>query len=325
VKDVRSLNLWRLDAAAASARRSGHRSCRRSSSSSWRSLLSVGATTPFAGSLTVFLVTAAAAPAAAASCECAARAALAGAARQRDVFSGVRAAVEVGLARVASCSIAHDLNNPLAIMNEEAGWLQDLLDSTDTDAAIIRQEVASSVEQLQILSGRCREIARRMLTRTRGPDAASGQVDLNSLLTKTLYLVETELVATGVRVVKHLEAGLPPVGGSAGELRQVLLHLMKNALDAMKGTGGTLTITTERVGDAVRATVADSGQGMPPEVLARIFEPFFTTKGEEQGTGLGLTIGMWIVQRIGGRLDVARRAWAARFMSHCRSRIPGIL
>ena len=143
-----------------------------------------------------------------------------------------------------------------------------------------------------------------------GSDTASGQVDLNTLLTKTLYLVETELVATGVRVVKRLAAGLPPVAGSVAELRQVLLHLMKNALDAMKGTGGTLTITTARVGDAVRATVADTGHGMPPELLERVFEPFFTTKGEEQGTGLGLTIGMWIVQRIGGRHR--RREYAGR-------------
>jgi two-component system NtrC family sensor kinase len=305
VKDVRTLNLWQPDAFAGVRR------------AVWASVvpplvffvlavaLSLGATTPFSGSLSVFVIAAFAASAAAASWVSVRLVQqLRAIVRQRDAFYQEFARLsKLASLGEAACSIAHDLNNPLAIMNEEAGWLQDLLASTDTDAQIIRHEVTSSVEQLQIQIGRCRGIARRMLTWTRGSDTASGQVDLNTLLTKTLYLVETELVATGVRVEKRLAAGLPPVAGSVAELRQVLLHLMKNALDAMKGTGGTLTITTARVDDAVRATVADSGHGMPPELLARIFEPFFTTKGEELGTGLGLTIGMWIVQRIGGRLD----------------------
>jgi two-component system NtrC family sensor kinase len=225
--------------------------------------------------------------------------------RQRDAFYQEFARLsKLASLGEAACSIAHDLNNPLAIMNEEAGWLQDLLNSTDTDAEVTRREFAASVEQVQIQIGRCREITRRMLTWTRDPEEPSGQVDINTLLMKTLYLVETELVATGVRVVKQLEPGLPLLKGSAAELRQVLLHLMKNALDAMKGTGGTMTITTARAGGSIRATIADTGPGIPPEVLARIFEPFFTTKGEEHGTGLGLTISTWILQRTGGRIDV---------------------
>jgi two-component system NtrC family sensor kinase len=225
--------------------------------------------------------------------------------RQRDAFYQEFARLsKLAALGEASCSIAHDLNNPLAIMNEEAGWIQDLLHGAEPDSEVTRREFAASVEQVQIQIGRCREIARRMLTWTRDPEEPSGQVDINTLLTKTLYLVETELVATGVRVVKHLDAGLPFVQGTAAELRQVLLHLMKNALDAMKGTGGTLTISTARAGDAVRASVSDTGPGIRPELLERVFEPFVTTKGEEEGTGLGLTIGTWIVQRIGGRIDV---------------------
>ena len=225
--------------------------------------------------------------------------------RQRDAFyqefSRLSKLASLG---EASCSIAHDLNNPLAIMNEEAGWLQDLLDATDTDPDVTRREFTASVEQVQIQIGRCREIARRMLTWTREPEEPSGQVDVNLLLTKTLYLVETELVATGVRVVRQLAAELPFVRGSSADLRQVFLHLMKNALDAMKGTGGTLTIMTRRAGGRVRVTIADTGPGIQPEALSRIFEPFFTTKGEELGTGLGLTISLWIVQRIDGRIEV---------------------
>ena len=225
--------------------------------------------------------------------------------RQRDAFYQEFARLsKLASLGEASCSIAHDLNNPLAIMNEEAGWMQDLLHGAESDDTVTRSEFAASVEQLQIQIGRCREIARRMLTWTRDPEEPPGQIDINTLLTKTLYLVETDLVATGVRVVKHLDGTLPLVTGNAAELRQVLLHLMKNALDAMKGVGGTLTITTAEVGDGVRVSVSDTGPGIAPELLGRIFEPFFTTKAEGHGAGLGLTISTWIVQRSGGRIDV---------------------
>ncbi|MCX6543307.1 MAG: ATP-binding protein [Acidobacteria bacterium] len=225
--------------------------------------------------------------------------------RQRDAFYQEFARLsKLASLGEASCSIAHDLNNPLAIMNEEAGWMQDLLNGAESDDAVTRSEFSASVEQLRMQIGRCREIARRMLTWTRDPEEPPGQVDINTLLTKTLYLVETDLVATGVRVIKHLDGTLPLVQGHAAELRQVLLHLMKNALDAMKGAGGTLTITTARSGDAVRASISDTGPGIAPDLLGRIFEPFFTTKAQEQGAGLGLTISTWIVQRSGGRIDL---------------------
>ena len=306
MKEIRTSNLWRSD---------GPPDVRRAV---WASvapplmfvvlvvMLTAGATTSSRGRMaTLMVVACAASVAAAAWVSVRLVQQLRAVVRQRDAFYQEFARLsKLASLGEAACSIAHDLNNPLAIMNEEAGWLQDLLNSTDTHADVMRREFAASVEQVQIQIGRCREIARRMLTWTRNPEEPSGQVDINTLLTKTLYLVETELVATGVRVLKQLEPGLPLVMGSAAELRQVLLHLMKNALDAMKGTGGTLTITTVRAGDAVRASIADSGPGIQPDVVARIFEPFFTTKGEEQGTGLGLTISLWIVQRIGGRIDV---------------------
>ena len=306
MKDIRASNLWRPD---------GPPDVRRAV---WASvapplmfvglivILTAGAATSSRGRLATLLVVACAASAAAAAWVSVRLVThLRAVVRQRDAFYQEFARLsKLASLGEASCSIAHDLNNPLAIMNEEAGWLQDLLNSTDTDPEVTRREFVGSVEQLQIQIGRCREIARRLLTWTRDPEEPSGQVDINTLITKTLYLVETELVATGVRVVKHLDTGLPLVMGSAAELRQVLLHLMKNALDAMKGTGGRLTITTARAGDAVRATIADSGSGIRPEMVARIFEPFVTTKGEEHGTGLGLTISLWIVQRIGGRIDV---------------------
>jgi len=225
--------------------------------------------------------------------------------RQRDAFyqEMARLSKAASLGEISS-SIAHDLNNPLAIINEEAGWLLDLLEGRELDQEPVRREFESSVAQIRVQIKRASEFTRRLLSWTRDADRVGGPLDLNLLLSKTLYLVENELAEAGVTVVKRLDPGLPGVAGNEAELRQVFLHLMKNALDAMKGAGGTLTISTEVAGGAVRASVADTGTGIPPEILGRIFEPFFTTKPEGYGSGLGLPISAWIVERAGGRIEV---------------------
>ena len=135
-------------------------------------------------------------------------------------------------------------------------------------------------------------------------DARADAVDVNALLEKTLVLLESDLLEARVTIDRRLDRSLPPVAGSAGELRQAFLHLIKNGADAMKGRGGVLTVETARRGAAVRVSIGDTGTGIAPELLARIFEPFFTTKPDGYGTGLGLPITTWIVQRYGGRLDV---------------------
>jgi two-component system NtrC family sensor kinase len=204
----------------------------------------------------------------------------------------------------ATSSIVHDLNNPLAIMNEEAGWMEDLLRGVGGDTEATRQEFANSVEQILIQIRRSRDITRRVLNWGRALGEEGGGVDVNLLLNKTLYLVESDMEPVSVRVVKRFAGGLPLVRGPASELRQVVLNLTKNALDAMKDGGGQLTIETARAGGSVRVSITDSGAGIAPEVLPHIFEPFFTTKPEGMGSGLGLPIVKWIVQRVGGSIEV---------------------
>ncbi len=225
---------------------------------------------------------------------------------QRDAFYAelTRLSKVASLGEVSS-GIAHDLNNPLAVMNEEAGWIADLLRGEENGSAHTRDEILNSVDQIQVQIRRSRDIVRRVLNWARDADEEAGAVDLNALLDKTLYLLESDLQTANVRVVRRLEADLPPVAAGAVELRQVLINLMKNALDAMEG-GGTLTLTTERTGDgSVLAAISDTGRGIPADQVPRLFEPFFTTKPEGRGTGLGLSISSWIVRKLGGRIDVA--------------------
>ena len=225
--------------------------------------------------------------------------------RQRDAFyqEFLRLSKVASLGEVAS-SIAHDLNNPLAIMHEEAGWIQDLLRDGGSPTEASRAEVANSVEQIEIQIRRSREITQRLLHWARETEPKSEALDVNLLLSKTLYLLESDLQTAQVQVVKAFSPELPLVHGSTPELRQVFLNLMKNAVDAMKTSGGTLTLSTAGGADEVRVSVADTGPGIEAERVEHLFEPFVSTKPEGEGTGLGLPISRWIVRRLGGRIEV---------------------
>jgi two-component system NtrC family sensor kinase len=151
---------------------------------------------------------------------------------------------------------------------------------------------------------RAGSVTRRLLHWARDMDRPTDVLDVNKLLTRTIYLLENDLAAGNVRIVRRFEPDLPMAVGDEPEIIQVFLHLMKNALDAMKGTGGTLTMTTALRDGLIVIQVADTGPGIPPELVERIFEPFFTTKPAGEGTGLGLAISAWIVQRAGGQIAV---------------------
>ncbi len=219
----------------------------------------------------------------------------------------LRTSRTAGLGELAS-AIAHDINNPLAIMHEEAGWIQDLLQRPDAGGKASLEEIANSASQIEAQIRRSREITRRILDWTRDGGRGAEVADFNALLNKTLYLMEGELQSSGVRVAKHFAAKLPLVKGQASEWQQVFLNLIKNALDAMRPVGGgLLTLSTSESGGEVRAVVGDTGPGIPPEDAERIFEPFFTTKAAGEGTGLGLPVSRWIARKQGGSIGVESR------------------
>jgi two-component system NtrC family sensor kinase len=97
---------------------------------------------------------------------------------------------------------------------------------------------------------------------------------------------------------------IPDITCASSQINQVFLNLLTNAVQAMPGERGTLTLTTRREGDGVAVDVEDNGAGIPPEVMSRIFDPFFTTKEVGKGTGLGLSISYKIIQQHGGKISV---------------------
>ncbi len=127
---------------------------------------------------------------------------------------------------------------------------------------------------------------------------------VNDLIVQAIALQEDKAQRRHVRVELGLADGLPSVpGGSC--LFQVFTNLVSNALDAMEAGGGTLAVRSWRENGSVVVQVADTGHGMPPEVLARLFRPFFTTKPAGKGMGLGLAVCREVLDRLRGRISVS--------------------
>jgi len=203
-----------------------------------------------------------------------------------------------------AAGIAHEINNPVAIMVEEAGWIQDLLEDEDLAQTENKAEFERALQQIKNQGKRCKEITHKLLSFARKTDSRVEAVAINELLEEMVSLSAQRARYSKVTIETDLAEELPPLHISQTELQQVFLNLINNALDAMNQTGGSLKISSHLADDKVLIEVADTGPGIPRANLARIFDPFFTTKPVGKGTGLGLSICYGIIKKMGGEIDV---------------------
>jgi len=230
---------------------------------------------------------------------------LADAHRERTVMA--HQVIETG--RLASigelaAGIAHEINNPVAIMVQEAGWIDDLLAEGDPCGGDNLEEITRAVGQIRTQGNRCKEITYKLLSFARKTDPTVREVQLNEVVDEVIGLTSQKTRYANVHIETELSPDLPTIQASPSELQQVLLNLVNNAIDAIERPGGTVTVTTRAMGDEVALEVRDTGKGIPEANLGRIFDPFFTTKPVGQGTGLGLPICYGIVEKMGGRITV---------------------
>jgi two-component system NtrC family sensor kinase len=208
-----------------------------------------------------------------------------------------------------SAGVAHEINNPLAIINFENQILVDMEKTSEMDPGF-REQLIKSLTRSSKQVKRCKRLTHNLLKFSRQTDSVIDEVDINSLIEDVIPLVEREAATSGIRLIIEPEDDLPNISADSSQLQQVFLNLITNAIDAHDETGyGSVRIITKtnRKDKGVDILIADTGSGIPPERIDKIFDPFFTTKPVGKGTGLGLSICYGIVSKLGGQLQVRSR------------------
>ncbi|MCG6918787.1 MAG: two-component sensor histidine kinase [Deltaproteobacteria bacterium] len=206
------------------------------------------------------------------------------------------------LGRLAA-GVAHEINNPLAIINEKAGLLKDLVEFSKEYHD--QEKLLSQVDSILRSVNRCREITHRLLGFAKRMDLKVETIHLNELLQEVLGFLEKEAFHRDIKVNFNLAPDLAPIAHDRGQLQQVFLNIINNAFEAVQD-GGNITIATkanETDPSTVEVAISDDGRGIHPDDLKHIFDPFYT-RGKEQGTGLGLSISYGIVAKCGGDIRV---------------------
>ena len=219
------------------------------------------------------------------------------AARVREIEASQEQLLQAGkLAAVGQLvsGVAHEINNPLAVIVGQAQLL---------GRRLVDPDHVQRVDRIRASGMQAAKIVRELQTFVRPRPREVTLVDLREVIARVLALREDALRVSGIALVREIAASVSPVRGDASQLEQVLLNLVLNAEQALAGcTEGRIAVRLHAHEGRVRVAVADTGAGIPADVLPRIFEPFFSTKAVGQGTGLGLSICYSIVQSHGGRL-----------------------
>ncbi|MBF0536900.1 MAG: two-component sensor histidine kinase [Nitrospirae bacterium] len=214
-----------------------------------------------------------------------------------------------------AAGVAHEINNPLSIISQNAGLMKDILDisceSMEPDRFRSFIDELKNKEKFKHLSNgiidavnRCRTITHRLLGFARRMDVSYEIIDVNDTVSEVIGFLEKEILFGDIQLVKNFNDQIPNITTDKGQLQQVLLNIINNAIDSVQ-RGGVIEISTYLMEpDTLCISIKDNGQGIQPEHLSHIFEPFFTTKGKDKGTGLGLSISYGIVKRLGGKIEV---------------------
>ena len=206
-----------------------------------------------------------------------------------------------------SAGVAHEINNPLAIIITERQILLDLLGQTPKLGEGFKKALLESLSQVDVQVQRCKRITQNLLRFSRRTTSVIETLNLNEFLEEVIELMEREARTSGIKFISDLEEGLPPLLTDPSQLQQVFLNLITNAVDAHDGKPyGSIHISTRSDDQRQGAEVvfADTGSGISQENLERIFDPFFSTKPVGKGTGLGLSICYSTIKRLGGDVFV---------------------
>jgi signal transduction histidine kinase len=202
-----------------------------------------------------------------------------------------------------AAGVAHEINNPLAIIKEKAGFLGDLLAHRYNDETTV-EKMQGLVESIDRAVLRCTVIMHRVLDFSR-PDTKTKQVvEPSAIIKEIIDFFEKDINRRGIRVRVHVDDNLPVFASERGKLQQIFLNLISNAFDALDDNGHLDVTIAKKDPKQIQITFSDNGHGIAADDINRVFEPFFTTKIHTGGTGLGLFITSELVDELQGQIRV---------------------
>ena len=208
-----------------------------------------------------------------------------------------------------SAGTAHEINNPLAIINDAAGWLKSRAAKDESISDAMRKDLDLALDKIESSVKRARRITHQLLSFSRQADSMTKEFNLSELAVEVVELTRKIASDNQAEVSAACEVKDMRLWSDPYQVRQVLINMVTNGLQAVARGGTVELVITGNETDAI-AVVTDNGPGIPPENLERIFEPFFTTKPPGEGTGLGLSVSRGIIEKLGGRIEVESKLGA---------------
>jgi two-component system NtrC family sensor kinase len=200
-----------------------------------------------------------------------------------------------------AAGVAHEINNPLSIICQKAGLMNDLIDlAPDFNE---KQKFIDLINSILQSVTRCSTVTHRLLGFARRMEVEYEELDINDVLKEVIGFLEKEALYRNIIVEREFDVNLPPISSDRAQLQQVFLNILANALAAVEDGGKIIIKTWDENNDTAGVSIKDDGCGMSEKDLANIFEPFFTTK-KGYGTGLGLPITYGIIKKMGGTINV---------------------